>query len=211
VAAVVIEDKTFPKDTSLLAGGRQDLVRVKELQGKVAAARATGSERDLLAIARTEALIADLGLEEALKRAHAYAEADMILVHSKQKTPEEIVAFARRWLTAHPRPRREAVNAQVRLNSGANCRLIVARPPETSSEGKIVTAEIHRAKNSGDRRSVRNTAHRLSIGTGGSLSTNPLFVVSGRISRPPSDSCPSHASAGRVAPAFRNEVLAEAV
>ena len=132
VAAVVIEDKTFPKDTSLLAGGRQDLVRVKELQGKVAAARATGSERDLLAIARTEALIADLGLEEALKRAHAYAEADMILVHSKQKTPEEIVAFARRWLTAHPRPRREAVNAQVRLNSGANCRLIVARPPETS-------------------------------------------------------------------------------
>ena len=132
VAAVLIEDKTFPKDTSLLAGGRQDLVRVKELQGKVAAARATGSERDLLAIARTEALIADLGLEEALKRAHAYAEADMIIVHSKQKTPEEIVAFARRWLTAHPRPRREAVNAQVRLNSGANCRLIVARPPETS-------------------------------------------------------------------------------
>ena len=132
VAAVVIEDKTFPKDTSLLAGGRQDLVRVKELQGKVAAARATGSERDLLGIAHTEALIADLGLEEALKRAHAYAEADMILVHSKQKTPEEIVAFARRWLTAHPRPRREAVNAQVRLNSGANCRLIVARPPETS-------------------------------------------------------------------------------
>src|SRR5215469_13344120 len=52
VAAVVIEDKIFPKDTSLLAGGRQDLVRVKELQGKVAAARATGSERDLLAIAR---------------------------------------------------------------------------------------------------------------------------------------------------------------
>jgi 2-methylisocitrate lyase-like PEP mutase family enzyme len=50
-------------------------------------------------VARTEALIADLGLEEALKRAHAYAEAgaDLILVHSKQKTPDEIVAFARRW------------------------------------------------------------------------------------------------------------------
>src|SRR5262249_35209350 len=30
VAAVVIEDKIFPKDTSLLAGGRQDLVRVEE-------------------------------------------------------------------------------------------------------------------------------------------------------------------------------------
>ena len=99
VAAVVIEDKTFPKDTSLLAGGRQDLVRVEEFQGKIAAAREAGGDRDLLVIARTEALIADLGIEEALKRASAYAEAgaDMILVHSKQKTPDEIVAFSRRW------------------------------------------------------------------------------------------------------------------
>jgi len=99
VAAVVIEDKIFPKDTSLLAGGRQDLVRIEEFQGKIAAARAAGSERDLLVVARTEALIADLGLDEALMRAQAYAEAgaNMILVHSKQKTPDEIVAFARRW------------------------------------------------------------------------------------------------------------------
>jgi len=99
VAAVVIEDKTFPKDTSLLAGGRQDLVRVEEFQGKIAAARAAGGELDLLVVGRTEALIAGLGLEEALKRVQAYSEAgaDMILVHSKQKTPDEIVAFARRW------------------------------------------------------------------------------------------------------------------
>jgi phosphonopyruvate hydrolase len=98
-AAVVIEDKTFPKDTSLLAGGRQDLVRVEEFQGKIAAARAASSGHGLLVVARTEALIADLGIEEALRRGSAYAEAgaDMILVHSKQKTPDEIVAFARRW------------------------------------------------------------------------------------------------------------------
>src|SRR5262249_13003917 len=80
VAAVVIADKAFPKDRSLLAGGRQDLVRIEEFQGKIAAARAAGNERDLLVIARTEALIADLGLDEALKRAQAYSEAgaDMI-------------------------------------------------------------------------------------------------------------------------------------
>jgi phosphoenolpyruvate phosphomutase/phosphonopyruvate hydrolase len=50
-------------------------------------------------VARTEALIADLGLDEALKRARAYSQAGahMILVHSKQKTPDEIIAFARRW------------------------------------------------------------------------------------------------------------------
>jgi phosphoenolpyruvate phosphomutase len=103
-AAVVMEDKLFPKDTSLLAGGRQELVRIEEFQGKIEAAREAGrgTEKqpyDLLVIARTEALIADLGLDEALKRGMAYAEAgaDLLLVHSKRKTPDEIVAFTERW------------------------------------------------------------------------------------------------------------------
>lgn len=97
--AVVIEDKTFPKDTSLLAGGRQELVRVAEFQGKIEAAVAAGNDRDVLVIARTEALIADLGLDEALMRGAAYAEAgaDLLLVHSKKKTADEIVAFSQRW------------------------------------------------------------------------------------------------------------------
>jgi phosphoenolpyruvate phosphomutase len=98
-AAVVMEDKLFPKDTSLLAGGRQELVRIEEFQGKIEAAREAGKAHDLIVIARTEALIADLGLDEALKRGMAYAEAgaDLLLVHSKKKTPDEIVAFCERW------------------------------------------------------------------------------------------------------------------
>ena len=98
-AAVVIEDKTFPKDTSLLAGARQELIRIEEFQGKIAAAVAAGRERGVLVIARTEALIAGLGLDEALRRGAAYAEAgaDLLLVHSRQQTPDEIVAFAERW------------------------------------------------------------------------------------------------------------------
>lgn len=98
-AAVVIEDKVFPKDTSLLAGGRQELVRTAEFQGKIEAAVAAGKDRDVLIVARTEALIADFGLDEALMRGRAYAEAgaDLILIHSKKKTPDEIVAFSRRW------------------------------------------------------------------------------------------------------------------
>ncbi|MGE0725516.1 MAG: isocitrate lyase/phosphoenolpyruvate mutase family protein, partial [Alphaproteobacteria bacterium] len=54
-AAVVIEDKTFPKDTSLLAGGRQELVRVEEFEGKIAAAGAARRDPDLVVVARTEA------------------------------------------------------------------------------------------------------------------------------------------------------------
>jgi phosphonopyruvate hydrolase len=103
-AAVVIEDKTFPKDTSLLAAGRQELVRAEEFQGKIEAAKAAAAATDMLVVARTEALIAGAGIEEALRRGAAYAEAgaDLILVHSKQRTPDEIVEFTRRWPGATP-------------------------------------------------------------------------------------------------------------
>ena len=96
VAAVVIEDKTFPKDSSLRPGGRQHLVGIAEFQGKLAAAKGAG---DLVVIARAEALIAGLGQAEALRRAVAYAEAgaDAVLIHSKQKSPDEIVAFCHAW------------------------------------------------------------------------------------------------------------------
>lgn len=121
-AAVVVEDKTFPKVTSLVAGGRQELLRIEEFQGKVRAAIATRSDPDFLVIARTEALIAGLGEEEALKRAAAYedAGADMILVHSKQKTPDEVESFVRAWNgkvpivivpTAYPEMNEERIKA----------------------------------------------------------------------------------------------------
>jgi phosphonopyruvate hydrolase len=96
VAAVVIEDKTFPKDSSLRPGGRQELVPIGEFQGKIAAAKAVAGP---LVVARTEALIAGLGEAEALRRGAAYVEAgaDAVLIHSKQKTPDEILSFCRAW------------------------------------------------------------------------------------------------------------------
>jgi len=50
-------------------------------------------------IARVEALIAGMGQEEAITRGLAYEEAgaDAILIHSKQKTPDEILAFVNAW------------------------------------------------------------------------------------------------------------------
>jgi phosphonopyruvate hydrolase len=98
-AAVVIEDKTFPKVTSLIEGGRQELARTSEFQGKIEAALAARSNGEFRIVARTEALIAGLGEEEALKRARAYCEAgaDLILVHSKSKQPDEIESFIGAW------------------------------------------------------------------------------------------------------------------
>lgn len=97
VAAVVLEDKTFPKDSSLRPGGRQELVPAGEFQGKIEAARAHGG--GMLVIARTEALIAGQGEAEALRRGAAYAEAgaDVLLIHSKSKSPGEILSFCRAW------------------------------------------------------------------------------------------------------------------
>jgi len=98
-SAIVMEDKTFPKDTSLRADGRQELVRVEEFQGKVAAAAAARRDKRFVVIARVEALIAGQGQQEAIRRGLAYEEAgaDAILIHSRQKTPDEILAFVRAW------------------------------------------------------------------------------------------------------------------
>ncbi|WP_050463447.1 phosphonopyruvate hydrolase [Herbaspirillum autotrophicum] len=98
-SAIVMEDKTFPKDTSLRADGRQELVRIEEFQGKVEAAINARSDTDFVVIARVEALIAGQGQEEAIRRGLAYADAgaDAILIHSKQKTPDEILSFIAAW------------------------------------------------------------------------------------------------------------------
>ncbi len=98
-SAIVMEDKTFPKDTSLRAEGRQELVRIEEFQGKIEAACAARRDSDFVIIARVEALIAGLGQEEAIKRGLAYeqAGADAILIHSKQATPEQILSFVQAW------------------------------------------------------------------------------------------------------------------
>lgn len=98
LAAVVIEDKLFPKVNSFVPG-RQELASVEEFMGKIQAAKNAQSSADFMVFARVEALIAGWGLEEALKRATAYGEAgaDGIVIHSKATTPDEIYSFAAKW------------------------------------------------------------------------------------------------------------------
>jgi phosphoenolpyruvate phosphomutase len=99
IAGLCIEDSAFPKRCSLYSRGDRELTPIEEQALKIRAVRDARRESDTLVIARTEALIAKRGQDEALERAHAYADAgaDAILVHSAQPTGEEVVAFARRW------------------------------------------------------------------------------------------------------------------
>jgi phosphoenolpyruvate phosphomutase len=104
IAAICIEDNIFPKRCSFYAGVKRELAPVEEHAGKVRAAKDAQQTRDFFVIARTEALIAGWGMEEALKRARAYAEAgaDAILIHSKAKTPDELWEFSRHWSSDVP-------------------------------------------------------------------------------------------------------------
>src|SRR3989338_3535778 len=98
IAAVVIEDKLFPKLNSFIAG-RQKLASVEEFVGKLEAAKSAQENPDFMVFARIEALIAGWGMDEALRRADAYAGAgaDGIVIHSKASTPEEIFTFSEQW------------------------------------------------------------------------------------------------------------------
>src|SRR5512147_780732 len=94
-AGICIEDNDFPKRCSFYAGVRRDLVPAEEHARKIEAATAARRDRGFAVIARTEALIAGLGIEEALRRARAYADAgaDAVLVHSKSSDFAELSAF----------------------------------------------------------------------------------------------------------------------
>jgi phosphoenolpyruvate phosphomutase len=99
VAAISIEDNIFPKRCSFYSGVQRELVSIEEHCGKIRAAKRAQRSPDFMIIARTEALIAGWGMEEALQRAQAYADAgaDAILIHSKAPTAAEVTEFARRW------------------------------------------------------------------------------------------------------------------
>jgi len=98
LAAVVIEDKRFPKMNSFIPG-RQELADQSEFAAKIEAAKNAQRDPDFMVLARVEALIAGWGLSEALRRARAYADAgaDGIVIHSKAEKPDEVFAFAQEW------------------------------------------------------------------------------------------------------------------
>ena len=99
IAGISIEDKIFPKQNSLLENGKQELLSEKDFVAKIIAGKEAKIDESFMIIARTEALIAGFGLDEALKRATAYenAGADAILIHSKSNTPQEIFEFCDSW------------------------------------------------------------------------------------------------------------------
>lgn len=100
VAAICIEDNLFPKRNSLYQGqSRRELIDTKEQARRLRAAKEAQESPSFVLIARVEALIAGHGVDAAIERATAYADAgaDAILIHSKDKTLAQIEGFLERW------------------------------------------------------------------------------------------------------------------
>ncbi len=96
IAGICVEDNTFPKRNSLYKGESvRELMPVEEQSRRIRAAKEAQQSNEFVFIARVEALIAGHGTEAAVERANAYADAgaDAILIHSRDKTLEEINGF----------------------------------------------------------------------------------------------------------------------
>ena len=104
VAGVCIEDKIFPKTNSFIGGEKQPLAEIEEFCGRIKAGKDCQVDSDFSIVARVEAFIAGWGLEETLRRAHAYSEsgADAIIIHSKLSNPEDIFSFLEQWDNCKP-------------------------------------------------------------------------------------------------------------
>jgi len=85
--ALQIEDQSFPKRCGHLAD--KGLVPTAEMVGKIRAAVDARASTETLVIARTDAVAVE-GIEQALERAHAYAQAgaDMLFVEAPGSTEE---------------------------------------------------------------------------------------------------------------------------
>lgn len=100
VSAVVIEDKIGLKKNSLLGNDvPQEQDSIKNFQEKISLGKKSQVTSDFMIIARIESLILSKGINDALERARSYidAGADGIMIHSKEKDPDEIFEFCSKY------------------------------------------------------------------------------------------------------------------
>ncbi|MFA5644679.1 MAG: phosphoenolpyruvate mutase [Patescibacteria group bacterium] len=100
VSAVIIEDKIGLKKNSLFG---TDVAQTQDsIDGfcyKISMGKKAQVTNDFMIIARIESLILKKGMADAVERAQAYiaAGADGIMIHSREKEPDEILEFCREY------------------------------------------------------------------------------------------------------------------
>ncbi len=100
VSAIIIEDKTGLKKNSLFGTEvEQSQDSIENFCAKISAGKQALRTDEFMIIARIESLILEKGMEDALARAFAFVEAgaDGIMIHSRKKSPDEILEFCRKF------------------------------------------------------------------------------------------------------------------
>lgn len=100
VSAIIIEDKVGLKKNSLFGTEvPQTQDEVENFCHKIREGKKAQVTKSFMIIARIESLILNQGIDDAILRAKAYidAGADGIMIHSKEKSGEEILEFCRRY------------------------------------------------------------------------------------------------------------------
>ena len=96
VSMVIIEDKTGLKKNSLFGTEvEQTQDSIENFSAKIKAGKAAQRTKDFMICARIESLILERGMDDAITRAFAFADAgaDAIMIHSRKKDPSEIFEF----------------------------------------------------------------------------------------------------------------------
>ena len=105
ISAVIIEDKVGLKQNSLFG---TDAIQTQDtIEGfcnKIKAGKDAQITRDFMIISRCESLIAGKPVDDALERCHAYVDAgaDGVMIHSKNKSGEDIKEFCQRFREKDP-------------------------------------------------------------------------------------------------------------
>lgn len=98
VSAIIIEDKTGLKRNSLFGTDvEQTQDSIENFCRKIRMGKEAQATSDFMIIARIESLILKKGVVDAVARAKAFIEAgaDGIMIHSREKTPDEVYEFCK--------------------------------------------------------------------------------------------------------------------
>lgn len=104
ISAVIIEDKVGLKKNSLFG---TDAIQIQDsIEGfchKIRMGKESQITKDFMIIARCESIIAGKPVADALERCFAYVEAgaDGIMIHSKDKSGEDIKEFCKKFREKH--------------------------------------------------------------------------------------------------------------
>ena len=105
VSAIIIEDKTGLKKNSLFGTEvKQTQDSIENFCHKIRMGKAAQITNDFMIIARCESLIAGQPMADALERSFAYVDAgaDGIMIHSRNKSGDDIKEFCAKFREKHP-------------------------------------------------------------------------------------------------------------